>query len=241
MPEEKKNVGKKTLPKGKRVIGKNTLYAIGIVLCVVLLAAVLAVKFGLLSGGGGGSNEPGSYGFEGGTQGWMFRVYTDSMAITRAAQFTENAVEGSASLQCTVNLAGESPTNAKGEVYVDVVNHPPPGIAPPLNLSNKKVSVWLYIPMEAMGDPSKPNGIQIFFKDTEFKSKYSTWKNIGSTVPTNQWTQITVEMTSENWAWDDGCDLTRVGEMGFKIGAGGGSTENWSGTFLMDNFSWDFA
>lgn len=227
----------------KKVTGRKTLYAIGMVLCAVLLGAVIAVKFGLL-GGPGGSTEPGSYGFESGTQGWMFRVYADSMAITRVAQSTENAIEnaieGSKSLECTVTLVGGDPGMSKGEVYVDLTKNPPLGITPPLNLTNKTVSVWLYLPLEAMGDHSKPNGIQLFFKDADFKSKYSTWQNIEGDIVTDQWSQITVNTATESWAWDEGCNLTSIVEMGLKIGTGGGSTENWSGTFLMDNFAWDF-
>lgn len=224
--------------KQRKIIGKNALYGIGIIVCVVLLAAVVVLRFGDGNGGNTGSKEPGSYGFEVGTQGWIFRVFADSMAITSVVQNTENSLEGSASLQCTVDLIGGDTQKGKGELFVDLMSHPPLGIIGPVDLSDKTFSVWVYLPAEASGDPTKPNGIQLFFKDTDFNSKYSSWQNIGTMVHIDQWEQVTVDIATESWAWDDGCNLSLIGELGIKIATGGGSTENFSGTMLVDNVAW---
>ncbi|MCX7956892.1 MAG: InlB B-repeat-containing protein [Endomicrobia bacterium] len=104
------------------------------------------------------------YNFEASVQGWVHQTYTDSQAITAVARDTSKARYGSASLRCTVNLQGSHANYSKGETFVDLQT--------PVNLSNATVTVWVWIPTEATGTP--PNGIQVFFKDSAWNSKYSS-------------------------------------------------------------------
>ncbi len=159
------------------------------------------------------------------------------MAITAVAQNTSDSKYGSASLQCTVDLIGGNDNKSKGEAWVDMQN--------PVDLSQATVSAWVYVPAEAAGNPDLPNGIQLLFKDSAWKNRYSSWNNIGTGIPTGQWTQITVNMATETWAWDEaGFDLTQVRGLGLKIGAGYDtptqtwSTATFSGTILIDGVTW---
>jgi len=92
------------------------------------------------------------------------------------------------------------------------------------------------IPPEAVADP--PNGIQVFFKDSNWRSKYSSWKNIGNEIITNEWVQITVNTATEQWGYDEGANLSQVRLVGVKIGTGGQSTATFSGYIWIDSVNW---
>lgn len=186
----------------------------------------------------GAGTDSSRYNFEVSAQGWTHQTWTDSQAITSIIRTTSLSKLGSGSIKCTVNLIGGHANNSKGEAWVDMRNDPPQGVAVPTNLSNATVTVWVYLPAEAVGDNSRPNGIQIFFKDSGWASKYSSWNNIGTDLPTGQWSQVTVNTATENWAYEGGCNMSDVISVGVKIGAGTGSTENFSGYIYIDAFNW---
>jgi uncharacterized repeat protein (TIGR02543 family) len=195
------------------------------------------------SGGdtGGSGTDSAKYNFETTVQGWRAQTWEDSQAITRVERDTSKAKNGSASLKCTVNLQGGHANNSKGEAWVDMQNNRPTGVTTvPVDLSNKTVSVWVWLPENAAGDPSRPNGIQIFFKDAEWKNRYSSWQNIGPDgLETDTWVQITVNTATETWAYDEaGFDMTKVRGVGVKIGTGGGSTATFNGFIWIDSFDW---
>jgi uncharacterized repeat protein (TIGR02543 family) len=197
-------------------------------------------------GGSGGGADLAKYNFETTAQGWQAQTWQDSQAITAVARDTSKAKNGSASLKCTVNLQGGDETqlpNTKGEAWVDMQNNRPTGVTTvPVDLSNKTVSVWVWVPAEAAGDPARPNGIQIFFKDANWRNRYSSWHNIGNPpygIETDTWVQITVNTATETWAYDEaGFDMTKVRAVGVKIGAGGGSTATFNGFIWIDSFDW---
>ncbi len=197
------------------------------------------------SGGGGGGADSAKYNFETTAQGWQAQTWIDSQGITAVARDTTKAKNGVASLRCTVNLQGGDESqlpNTKGEAWVDMQNNPPAGVTVPVDLSNATVSVWLFLPAEAAGDPSRPNGIQIFFKDSNWKNRYSSWHNIGNPpygLATDSWVQVTVNCASENWAYEDaGFDMSKVRAIGVKIGTGGGSTATFNGYIWIDSVDW---
>ena len=193
-------------------------------------------------GGGGGGVDTAKYNFETTAQGWQAQTWFDSQAITVVARDPTKAKNGSASLKCTVHLIGGDANYSKGEAWVDMQNNPPTGVTVPVDLSNKTVSVWVWVPAEAAGDPMRPNGIQIFFKDANWRNRYSSWHNIGNPpygIATDTWVQITVNTATEQWAWDEaGFDMTKICAVGVKIGAGGGSTATFDGNIWIDSFDW---
>jgi len=174
------------------------------------------------------TSDTARYSFETGVQGWVAQTYVDSQAITTVAQDTTKAKYGSASLRCTVNLQGGHPNYSKGETYVDLQT--------PQNLSNKTVTLWIWIPSQAVANP--PNGIQVFFKDSNWNSKYSSWKNIGYDIPTEEWVQITVNTATEQWGYDGGANLSQVRLVGVKIGTGNQSNATFSGYIWIDSVNW---
>jgi len=177
------------------------------------------------------TNDTARYNFETSVQGWVAQTYVDSQAITAVARDTSKARYGSASLMCTVDLREYNhPNKAKGETYVDLQTGQ--------DMSNVTVTLWVWIPSQAVGDPSQPNGIQVFFKDTNWNSKYSRWRNIGTDILTNEWVQITINTATEQWGYDDGANLSQTRLIGVKIGTGGTSTATFSGYIWIDSVNW---
>jgi uncharacterized repeat protein (TIGR02543 family) len=174
------------------------------------------------------TSDTARYSFETGVQGWVAQTYVDSQAITNVARDTTRAKYGSASLRCTVDLRGGHANYSKGETYVELQTAQ--------NLSNATVTLWVWIPSEAVAVP--PNGIQVFFKDSSWSSKYSSWKNIGNEIITNEWVQITVNTATEQWGYDEGANLSQVKSVGVKIGTGGQSTATFSGYIWIDSVNW---
>jgi hypothetical protein len=174
------------------------------------------------------TSDTARYSFETGVQGWVAQTYVDSQAITNVARDTTRAKYGSASLRCTVDLRGGHANYSKGETYVDLQTAQ--------NLSNATVTLWVWIPSQAEAVP--PNGIQVFFKDSNWRSKYSSWKNIGNDIPTNEWVQITINLATEQWGYDENANLNQVRIVGVKIGAGGQSTATFSGYIWIDSVNW---
>lgn len=189
----------------------------------------------------GGGTDTSKYGFETSTMGWKNQTWVDSQAITAVTQTTTKAKLGLGSIQCTVNLIGGDANKGKGEAYVEDMRVPaskPNGATAPVNLSAATVTVWVYLPAAAVGDISKPNGIQLFFKDSSWKSAYSTWYNIGTDLPTDTWSQVTVNIATESWPYTENPDFTNIVQVGVKIGAGTDSVATFSGNIWIDAFNW---
>ena len=170
------------------------------------------------------------YGFETGTQGWVASDYQYGRAITAVAQSSDRAVVGAYSLKMTADLIGGSPTNANGEAYVDMRNNPPSGVLVPTNLQGQTVTAYVYCPTGSKGNPSAPNGIQLFVKDQNWNSLYGAWVNIVE----NTWIQLTLPVNNVG-----SFDSTNVIVVGFKLGAGAGSSAVYSGPLYLDVVSFD--
>jgi hypothetical protein len=169
---------------------------------------------------------------------WRAQTYTDSQAISQVAITTTNPTEGQGSLALTVDLIGGDPNKSNGETFVDLRYHPPLMeatccLTTPLNLQGVQVSAQVYCPTGSRGNPSIPNGLQVFAKSVDAEdnwwSFYGSWHNIQE----NTWNEVT--MTPSTVAPPGGhkdplFDLTQIVALGVKIGAGTGSTATFTGT-----------
>ncbi|MDD5072317.1 MAG: PEP-CTERM sorting domain-containing protein [Candidatus Omnitrophica bacterium] len=168
------------------------------------------------------------YDFESGTQGWTFQDYSDSMAVSAVAQSGDQAKSGSYSLAGTTHLVPGDASFSKGEVLVNR------GSSNALDLQGVLASVSVYGPTGAAGtNPSSPNGWQMFFKDTSWKSWYGPWSNLTE----NNWTTLssTLGSTTPDFV-DSGFDPTRVMVMGVKLGTGDSSTGTYDGLIYVDQY-----
>jgi hypothetical protein len=174
---------------------------------------------------------------------WRAQTYVDSQAISQVAITTTHPYEGQGSLALSVDLIGGDPHKSSGETFVDLRYHPPLMettccLTTPLNLAGIQVSAQVYCPAGSRGDPSKPNGFQIFAKSEDangdWQSFYGSWHNIQE----NEWNTVT--MTPSTVAPPGGTPFnpTRIVALGVKIGAGDNSTATFTGACYLDNVRW---
>lgn len=172
------------------------------------------------------------YDFESGTQSWTYQIWSDSQAISAVAQSGAQFHDGSKSLAGTTNLIPLHANNSKGEVYVDRT------AANKLNLLGLPADVWVYGPTGAAGgNPSSPNGWQMFFKSEvggSWKYWYGPWENLVE----NTWQNLSVTLGTTIPASEEaGFDPTQVRMLGVKLGTGGYATTAFTGTVYVDQYS----
>lgn len=184
-----------------------------------------------------GSNGWGHDGLS--TSGWTFQTSTDSQGFTDVRHCTKQVHNGKSSLCITADLVGKNPNKSKGEVYIDLRNHPPTGATIPLNLENITVECWVYLPPESAGDPSAPNGIQILLKSEGWHSFYSKWQNIERKWE-GKWVPIVLDPTEQPGYKDTEFDPTKVISIGLKVAINpNSSTKALKGLIYLDDFVLD--
>jgi hypothetical protein len=157
------------------------------------------------------------------TEGWYPDTYEDSKAILDASFTTERVHNGSGALKCHVKLKENAYGYDKGNLWVD--------LAEPVNLSGKTISVALWIP-GGLVNSQKQNGIQLSFKDSNWRYVDTDWQNIKQG---NQWIVFQASLPSDI-NHSDGADITKIQHLGFKIGAGGGSQVDFDGYIYVDDY-----
>ena len=116
---------------------------------------------------------------------------------------------------------------------------PPPGIQAPINLEDVLITVWVYAPGGAAGDPNRPNGVQVFVKDQNWLSEYGAWFNLSGY--TDRWIPITLTPSRQpppGVYMDAGFDPSNIIVVGVKIGAGTNSEATYSGPIYIDGVTW---
>ena len=101
---------------------------------------------------------------------WRAQDYPDSRGVTIA-----NIYNGALILHC--QLDGSSAEQASGEALLDLKYQQPFKSDVPVDMTDKTISVELYVPDDFVAPSSCPNGIQAFVKDENFCSNYGTWHN----------------------------------------------------------------
>jgi len=173
---------------------------------------------------------------------WQAQTYADSQAIYAVSITTGCAHSELGGLKMSIDLVGGHPNKSNGEVFVDLRYHPPLLEPPccvtaPVNLSGRQVCAYVWNPAGSEGNPSCPNGLQVVVKDGNWKSFYGTWHNIRE----NQWNYVctTPGTTAPPGGYmDAGFDPTKIVLLGVKVGAGGCSTAEFSGTMCLDDVGW---
>ena len=177
------------------------------------------------------------YDFEDSLTGWVPQDYKDSRACTAVKTCTTTAKHGQRSLEMTMNLAAQNAESSKGEAWVDMLQHPPDGLEAPLDLRGRTITVWVYAPRGAAGDPSAPNGFQVFVKDSQWRGEYGKWSNIEE----GTWTRVTLTVTDKTPAggWmADSFNPNEIIAVGMKMGAGGASRAKYKGPVYLDAVDW---
>lgn len=178
------------------------------------------------------------YGFESGVMGWMHQTLEDSQAVTAVAQSERNVAKlGCYSLKLTVDLGDRQVNKSKGEAYVDIRFFLPAKVTAPLNLEGVQISAWVYVP-GAAGSPDRPNGVQLFVKDQNWRSEYGRWFNLTSA----RWILVTLTPLRttplRGGYMESGFDPTKIIMVGIKVGAGAGSETPYLGPIYVDAIDW---
>ncbi|PYQ30110.1 MAG: hypothetical protein DMF56_10340 [Acidobacteria bacterium] len=169
------------------------------------------------------------------TSGWTYQTWFDSQGLVDTRVSTKKARSGAGSLEITPDLVGKHPTKSRGEVYIDLNNHRPPGTPVPIDVRHATVSCWLYLPRGSAGDARRaPNGVQFFFKSGKgFKSHYTVYQNISGDQE-ERWVRFTADAsTGES---DAEYDPTKVVAVGLKIGINSDSGATLTAPIYVDDF-----
>lgn len=182
-----------------------------------------------------GKNEWGHDGFI--TGGWTYQTYPNSQGFTDVRRCIEQAHSGRASLCVTTNLVGKHPNKSRGEVFLDLRNHPSPGASVPVDLKDGTADCWLYLPPGSAGNPSAPNGVQLIFKSDEEKwwSFYTPWTNIQPDWE-GRWVKITANLSGPAGYKDALFDATKVIAIGLKVAINDQSTATLKGSIYLDDY-----
>jgi hypothetical protein len=180
------------------------------------------------------------YSFENALNGWIPQTFPNAMACIKASQSDEKAKDGQYSLKLDMDLIGGDEHKNQGEAWVDMRNFPPLNATSqfqPIDLTNYTITMWVYAPSGSIGNNSKPNGFQVFVKDINYKSNYSSWTN----VMENQWVELSLTVSAsaeENGYVNQGFDPSQIIIIGIKMGSGGGSTSAFQGSVYIDKVDW---
>ena len=171
------------------------------------------------------------FGFESGTMGWMHQTFPDTQGIIAVDRSRDRAKLGKYSLKLTADLDGGDPNRGRGEAYVEI---------PVQSLENKPITVWVYVPGQAIGDPMRPNGIHVFVQDAAWRSEYGTWLNI-TRGRTDAWLQVTLTPSKTqppDGYMEEGFDPTQIRTVGVNIAIGDGSEARYEGPIYIDAVGW---
>ena len=173
------------------------------------------------------------YDFNDGIQGWQHETWTDSQAVQSVEHETTVVAEGAGSLQLNMHLIGGGDANySKGEAKIIRAD------LDYLDLENTPVSLMTYAPTGAGGTNENPNGWQLVFKDSSWRSWYGPWVNIGPSNE-NQWMQLsaTLGVTAPDFV-DANFDPNSVRQIGIKLGTSATASPlyNYDGPAYIDDY-----
>ena len=176
---------------------------------------------------------PQSYHWENCTsEAWVAQTFQDSQGIVSVEGSGDFALSGSCSLKLNAHLQGQHSGLSKGETFINQSR--------PFAFTGETITCWVYVPNnEAQGPSESPNGLQIFVKDSNFRSQYGAWHNLDQTG----WISVSLTPSTVRPAGgyiDTGFDPGDVIIIGVKIGTGGETSGDYSysGPFYIDNCTW---
>lgn len=174
-------------------------------------------------------------GFERGTERFApERATPGCLGVRRSV---EVAHRGEGSLEIQMYLDGEVAERQNGEAWVDLRKvGPNPSGSTPIDLSGRAIVAWVYAPDSALGDPSRPNGFQLFVKDEQYRTLSGDWQN----ATPDEWSKLTVRLPVPGVG--GGLLPTfrpdRVVSVGIRMAIGAGSSALFDGSVHLDSVGW---
>jgi len=158
------------------------------------------------------------YDYEQDEEGFLVCTNAGDRCITAAVRTVSRALNGVASLRLSVDLDGSDTNRDSGEVSVDMLTYPPYRVDIPVDLEGREIAFYVYCPTGARQGCSSPNGLQVFAKDTEWRSEYGTW----TPIVEETWQKVVLVPATTaptNGSMDAGFDPTRIRTIGIKLAA----------------------
>jgi len=134
------------------------------------------------------------------------------------------------------HFVGGDPYYTKGETFLDLRYVPRLEDQTPFDLTNHEITVWVSVPDKFDGWKSRPNGVQVFVKDAEWRCQYGTWVNITKGGKY----KATLRPTTGQIHWGytaPGFEPTRIIIIGVKFAIGTGSLAKYDGELYVDKIS----
>jgi len=170
---------------------------------------------------------------------WQAQDYPDSQAITRVVYDRAHQ-----RLTAMGKFVGDDTHRSKGEVYLDLRYVPELESTQPLDFSATTVAVDVDVPagfhhLYSPSQPERPNGIQIFFKDSAWRCLYGPWQNTERGRMRRQY-RLTYSFATSTPAYEDpGFDPARIMIIGVKFGIAPGSRQRYGGPLYVTSFHID--
>ena len=179
------------------------------------------------------------YSFDSSAEGFGIQTWWDSQAITNVYRSTTAPSNRSGALAMDVHLNWNTTNFTKGEVFVDLEWNKPtnmPAMNFPVDLDGKVVSAWVYCPAGLRGPETNRNSIQLFCKDTSWRTYYGTpehivtgyWMRVAMTPGTNQ--------AYQGWS-SSGFDASKIRLIGLKVSTASGGDATYDGVMYMDGLA----
>lgn len=185
------------------------------------------------------------YGFDCGPSGWEKTSFFEGQAVRSltTTQFTNQNGISSQVLAVTVDFTGpikarKADFRESGEVLVDLDSFPPLGFATSsVDLHDRTVSAWVWVPEEGMGILPALNGFQLFVKDKNNKNCYGAWSNI---TQEKVWFRVLWEEKKAALC-DTDFDSSQPKFLGIKIALGTDSIKIYNEplTIYIDDINWE--
>ena len=178
------------------------------------------------------SSEDLRYDFETGTEGWYANAKEwIGYGVTSVVQSAAFALHADHSLEAWVDLSSASGHDA-GDAEVDMLYTPPSQVMTPVNLMGQPVQISVYCPAGSRGTNTNPNRIQIYAKDTEWRTEWLGETNIVE----GEWVTFTLTVatnTPNTWT-DSGFTPDKIRAIGVRVKYGGAGSE-YNGPIYIDN------
>ena len=152
---------------------------------------------------------------------WQPQDYPDSQGIYNVTY--EDGI-----LKLQAHLVGGHINFEKGEVWLDLRYYPGLEGQTPIDLTLKTITVHVEVPEDFVGEPSIPNGLQVFVKqnDSKWTPQYGDWVNI------QHGGEYEATLTP---IMGPGFDPQKIIIIGVKFAIGHGSLDTYDGPLYITN------
>ncbi|MBN1270015.1 MAG: hypothetical protein JXB04_10520, partial [Kiritimatiellae bacterium] len=181
------------------------------------------------------------YAFISDAEGFVVQTYVGDRAATNLTWLSSGPSNRTGCLAVDLHLDATNSSYDAGEIYVDLLNDPPFGVAVPVDLKGKRVSAWVFCPAGLGSPPLYRFGVQVFCKDSNWNSFYGSWQTL-EPYTTGAWFMVSMTPdtnTPSQGYMAPGFDPTQIRIVGLKVATSTGSGSKYDGKMYVDGFTFE--